>query len=134
MRAITFDSVTERKMSKDSLFLGDVKSLLRVKGGYILSQDHRRESLRSCTSSWRRRDSTLGLKAPSESTSMNFIVSGCGVIKRDYRLYQRLQRYCAAVLMSKEDPSPGPILNMIPAIAKFHVIRGLSNPCDDPPT
>ena len=33
--------------------------------------------------------------------------------------------------MSKDDPSPGPVLNVIPAIAKFHVIRGLSNPCDD---
>ena len=44
---------------------------------------------------------------------------------------ETVERYCAAVLMSKDDPSPGPILNMIPAIAKFYVIRGLSNPCDD---
>ena len=46
---------------------------------------------------------------------------------------ETVERYCAAVLMSKDNPSPGPVLNVIPAIAKFRVIGGLRNPCDDQP-
>ena len=37
---------------------------------------------------------------------------------------ETVERYCAAVLMSKDDPSPGPILNMIPAIASFTLLEG----------
>ena len=44
---------------------------------------------------------------------------------------ETVERYCAAVLMSKDNPSPGPVVTVIPAIAKFHVFRGLRNPCDD---
>ena len=39
---------------------------------------------------------------------------------------ETVEQYCAAVLMSKDDPSPGQVLNVISAIAKFHVIRGLN--------
>ena len=37
---------------------------------------------------------------------------------------ETVERYCATVLMSKDDLSPGPILNVIPAIASFTLLEG----------
>ena len=43
-----------------------------------------------------------------------------------------VERYCAFVLLNKDDPTPGPVLNVLPAIAKFHELRSLPNPCSEP--
>lgn len=40
-----------------------------------------------------------------------------------------VERYCAVLLLSKEEPTPGPILYVLPTIAKFHELRSLCNPC-----
>ena len=40
-----------------------------------------------------------------------------------------VQRYCASLIAKAAEPTPSPVLNAVPAIAKFHQVRGYTNPC-----
>ena len=118
-----------------SLFKGHIKPLLRAKRGCIRPyRDIRRGPSRSSnfvaeTRQFSRAESTQR-KYVNEFHQFEMWYDKARLSALPASP-ETVERYCAAILMNKDDPSPGPVLNMIPAIAKFHVIRGLKNPCDD---
>ena len=42
-----------------------------------------------------------------------------------------VERFCASLIMNAENPTVSPILNVIPAIGKYHELRNLPNPNHD---